>query len=294
MAAGNTPAEALVHALSEIFERHVAARAYRERLRLPTIPHRDLAGLTAGAAIERLAADGLRVIVKDGSLGGVYPVVAVLLYDPRQNTHLVRFAGDPFLDVAIQRCLTEACQGLDYPTIRSRMHPLRWETDGALHPPHPGERGPDGLERFIAAGDAPFPGSIAIATGQPRHREAFVTGEADNRRLLRRLVGVIREQGGELLVRDVSYLGFPAYLAYVPRLSDAFAGRRRRPGSWRPQRLLARLADASPAEVAAWLDAGGRRPPGRGPGPRRDLVVRADGGRGGGPQPALSCRRPVR
>jgi len=254
MAAGNSPAEALVHALSEIFERFATARAYRERLRLPTIPHRDLAGLPVYKSLERLIADGLHVIVKDCSFGGIYPVVALILFDPRRNRYLLKFGCDPFLDIALQRCVTEICQGVEYQALRGEMLPLVWAQDEPGRDLRIQDQPLFALERFIIDSDAQFASSIFVSAGEPRHHEAFVTGPTDSRRLLHHLARMVSQQGYQLLVRDVSYLGFPAYYVYVPRMSDAAASRMRLPGKWRPQRLLARLADASPAEIAAWLE----------------------------------------
>ncbi|MEW6368417.1 MAG: YcaO-like family protein [Acidobacteriota bacterium] len=256
MAAGNTPEEALVHALCEIFERFAVTRAYREQLRLPTIAHEHLAGLRVHTALERLMADGLRVIVKDCSFGGVYPVVALILYDPSRNRYGLRFGSDPILDIALERCVVEICQGVNYKDLRDEMLDVLWDADEAGQSLRLQDQPAYALERFIMDGDAQFASSIFISAGEPRHQQAFADGEIDNRRLLRRLHRVLRQEGYQLLVRDVSYLGFPAYYVYVPRMSDAHASKLSLPGSqsWEPHRLLARLADASDAEIAEWLE----------------------------------------
>ena len=80
MSAGNTLAEAQVQCLSEIFERAVKREILESEIALPDVPQEVLAKYPAIlAGIRGLEEQGFPVLVKDASLGGVYPVMCVTL-----------------------------------------------------------------------------------------------------------------------------------------------------------------------------------------------------------------------
>ncbi|HWQ62377.1 MAG TPA: YcaO-like family protein, partial [Negativicutes bacterium] len=80
MCAGNTPEEALVQGIAELYERHVNQRIIREKITPPTVPDCYIARFPRIAAmIAAIEAGGdRRVIVKDCSLGRGYPVAGVI------------------------------------------------------------------------------------------------------------------------------------------------------------------------------------------------------------------------
>jgi len=112
MSAGNTLAEAQVQCLSEIFERAVKREIIEGEIALPDVPQTVLAkypGILAG--IQSLEEQGFPVLVKDASLGGVYPVMCVTLMNPRTGGVFASFGAHPSLEVALERSLTELLQG---------------------------------------------------------------------------------------------------------------------------------------------------------------------------------------
>ena len=111
MSAGNTLVEAQVQCLSEIFERAVKREILEGEVALPDVPHEVLAkypGILAG--IRGLEEQGFPVLVKDASLGGVYPVMCVTLMNPRTGGVFASFGAHPSLEVALERSLTELLQ----------------------------------------------------------------------------------------------------------------------------------------------------------------------------------------
>lgn len=110
LSAGNSPLEARVQSLSEIVERHVKYRIISESLCLPDIP---ASHITAGvqASITAMEAMGYRVLAKDASLGGQYPVIAVALIMPASGEMLLSFGAHPRFAVALERTVTELLQG---------------------------------------------------------------------------------------------------------------------------------------------------------------------------------------
>ncbi|WP_413438632.1 30S ribosomal protein S12 methylthiotransferase accessory factor YcaO [Sulfuriferula sp. GW1] len=112
MSAGNSPAEARVQALSEIFERHVKFRIIAEGLCLPDVPEAVIARYPKiEAGIRDLRAAGFGILVKDASLGGKYPVMNVTLLNPRDQGCFASFGAHPRFEVALERALTELLQG---------------------------------------------------------------------------------------------------------------------------------------------------------------------------------------
>ena len=112
MSAGNTLAEAQVQCLSEIFERAVKREILEGEIALPDVPQEVLnkyPSILAG--IQGLEEQGFPVLIKDASLGGVYPVMCVTLMNPRTGGVFASFGAHPSLEVALERSLTELLQG---------------------------------------------------------------------------------------------------------------------------------------------------------------------------------------
>ena len=115
MSAGNTLAEAQVQCLSEIFERAVKREIIESEIALPDVPYEVLAkypGILAG--IQGLEDQGFPVLVKDASMGGMYPVMCVTLMNPRTGGVFASFGAHPSFEVALERSLTELLQGRSF------------------------------------------------------------------------------------------------------------------------------------------------------------------------------------
>ena len=112
MSAGNTLAEAQVQCLSEIFERAVKREILEGEIALPDVPQEVLAKYPSIlAGIQSLEEQGFPVLVKDTSLGGIYPVMCVTLMNPRTGGVFASFGAHPSLELALERSLTELLQG---------------------------------------------------------------------------------------------------------------------------------------------------------------------------------------
>jgi len=115
MSAGNTLAEAQVQCLSEIFERAVKREILEGEIALPDVPQKVLAKYPSIlAGIRTLEEQGFPVLIKDASLGGVYPVMCVTLMNPRTGGVFASFGAHPSLEVALERSLTELLQGRSF------------------------------------------------------------------------------------------------------------------------------------------------------------------------------------
>ena len=124
MSAGNTLVEAQVQCLSEIFERAVKREILEGEIALPDVPQEVLAkypGILAGIA--GLEEQGFPVLVKDASLGGVYPVMCVTLMNPRTGGVFASFGAHPSFEVALERSLTELLQGRSFEGLNDLPQP---------------------------------------------------------------------------------------------------------------------------------------------------------------------------
>lgn len=112
MSAGNTQNEARVQGLSEVFERYVKNRIIAEAISLPAIPTHVLARYpNTVESIEKLEQEGFPIFCFDASLGGEYPVICVVLFNPENGTCYASFGAHPDFGVALERTVTELLQG---------------------------------------------------------------------------------------------------------------------------------------------------------------------------------------
>ncbi len=112
MSAGNTKHEARVQGLSEVFERFVKNRIIAEAISLPEIPQLVIDGYpTIKASIEKLEQEGFPILCYDASLGGEFPVICVILLNPKNGTCFASFGAHPNFQVAFERTVTELLQG---------------------------------------------------------------------------------------------------------------------------------------------------------------------------------------
>ncbi|WP_042859670.1 30S ribosomal protein S12 methylthiotransferase accessory factor YcaO [Dickeya sp. NCPPB 3274] len=112
MSAGNTRNEARVQGLSEVFERYVKNRIIAEAISLPAIPAEVLSRYPGVVeAIATLEQEGFPIFAYDASLGGQYPVICVVLFNPANGTCFASFGAHPDFGVALERTVTELLQG---------------------------------------------------------------------------------------------------------------------------------------------------------------------------------------
>lgn len=112
LATGNTPKEAQVQALSEIYERHAKIEIIKNGYALPSFPDELIASFTKlHSDVCALRELGYIVEVLDASLGGKYPVTAISLISPQNATLFVSFWAHPILEVSLERTMTELMQG---------------------------------------------------------------------------------------------------------------------------------------------------------------------------------------
>ena len=95
-----------------MFERYVKNRIIAESISLPAIPDEVLNRYPGVVeAIAKLEEEGFPILSYDASLGGNYPVICVVLFNPTNGTCFASFGAHPDFGVALERTVTELLQG---------------------------------------------------------------------------------------------------------------------------------------------------------------------------------------
>jgi len=216
MSAGNTLPEAQVQCLSEIFERAVKREILEGEICLPDVPQEVLAkypGIVAG--IKGLEEQGFPVLVKDASLGGVYPVMCVTLMNPRTGGVFASFGAHPSFEVALERSLTELLQGRSFEGLNDLPQPT-FESNAVTEPNN-------FVEHFIdSSGIVSWRFFSAKADYEFVEWDFSGQGEDSNAEEAATLFGILEEMGKEAYVAVYDQLGATACRILVPGYSEVY------------------------------------------------------------------------
>jgi len=216
MSAGNTLAEAQVQCLSEIFERAVKREILEGEIALPDVPKEVLEkypGILAG--IQALEEQGFPVLVKDASLGGVYPVMCVTLMNPRTGGVFASFGAHPSFEVALERSLTELLQGRSLEGLND-LPPPTFSSDTVTEPYN-------FVEHFIDSS-----GIVSWRFFSATSAYDFVAwdfsghGQNSNAQEAQTLFGILEALGKETYVAVYDELGAIACRILVPGYSEIY------------------------------------------------------------------------
>ena len=216
MSAGNTLAEAQVQCLSEIFERAVKREIIEGEIALPDVPQEVLAkypGILEG--IQSLEDQGFPVLVKDASLGGVYPVMCVTLMNPRTGGVFASFGAHPSLEVALERSLTELLQGRSLEGLND-LPPPTFASEAVTEPNN-------FVEHFIdSSGIVSWRFFSAKADYDFVEWDFSGKGENSNAQEAAALFGILESLGKESYVAVYDQLGAIACRILVPGYSEVY------------------------------------------------------------------------
>ena len=216
MSAGNTLAEAQVQCLSEIFERAVKREILEDEIALPDVPQAVLAKYPSIlAGIQGLEEQGFPVLVKDASLGGVYPVMCVTLMNPRTGGVFASFGAHPSFEVALERSLTELLQGRSLEGLND-LPPPTFASEAVTEPNN-------FVEHFIDSS-----GIVSWRFFSTKSDYDFVEwdfsgkGENSNTQEAATLFGILESLGKEAYVAVYDQLGAIACRILVPGYSEIY------------------------------------------------------------------------
>lgn len=219
MAAGNTPEEALVQGISELFERYVQDFTFCKQLVFPIVPKSEYMKYDKlNKIIAQYEKLGFTIQIRDASLGQNFPVICVVMIDPKTSQYNVHFGAHPVLPIAIERTLTEIAQGraLTYKDMLTKT--MLWQD---LYNEKEVEHN-DLKEDCFKFGYA-----IVISkffTSKPNWEYDSKTWcdnskNISNKELLKNLISLCKKNNFDIYIRDVSFLSFPAYHIVIPQMS---------------------------------------------------------------------------
>jgi len=212
MSAGNTASEARVQALSEVFERYIKNRIIAESISLPAIPDNVLCRYPGVVeAIARLETERFPIFAYDASLGGKYPVICVVLFNPGNGTCFASFGAHPDFGVALERTVTELLQGRSLKDLDVFTPPTFDDEEVAEHANLEthfiDSSGLISWDMFKDEADYPFADWSFAGTTE----EEFAT-----------LMAIFNTEDQEVYISDYQHLDVYACRIIVPGMSDIY------------------------------------------------------------------------
>lgn len=213
LATGNTPEEAQVQGLSEIFERYAKIEIIKNGYSLPSFPEEVLKTFPrVYDDVTALRQKGFIIEVLDASLGGIFPVTAISLINPENGSLFVSFGAHPILQVSLERTMTELMQGrglenldaFETPTFDMSLVSDSFNLESHFIDSN-GKLGFGFLSRKKS-----FPFTSWNYTGDGSKGE------------LEFLVNILNNINKELYVREYDYLGFYSCQLIVPGFSEVY------------------------------------------------------------------------
>jgi ribosomal protein S12 methylthiotransferase accessory factor len=167
------------------------------------------------AGIQGLEEQGFPVLVKDASLGGIYPVMCVTLMNPRTGGVFASFGAHPSLEVALERSLTELLQGRSLEGLNDLPQPT-FASEAVTEPNN-------FVEHFIDSS-----GIVSWRFFSAKSDYAFVEwdfsgeGEDSNTEEAATLFGILEAMGKEAYVAVYDQLSATACRILVPGYSEIY------------------------------------------------------------------------
>ena len=213
MCAGNSKEEALIEGLSEIFERYAGIEIFKRKLTLPEIPESYIDKFPkVKQMVEKLKKNEkyyFRLV--DCSFGGKYPVAGLYIIDKNTGKFGFKLGAHPDYGIAMERCFTEASQGRD----------IYEYAETCLFDFYDGEDSKNrSFTEFIYGDFSAVPYQILGKKLDYEFTEMPDVSNLDNKEILRRMVKTILDEGKDILIRNVTSLGFPAFRIIVPGMSE--------------------------------------------------------------------------
>ena len=212
LSAGNTSLEAQVQGLSEIFERWVKNKILKENLCLPVIPDEVVQGFPAiVAAVASLKKVGIEVSMRDASLGGLFPVINVTLFEQASGRCFASFGAHPIFEVALERTLTESLQGRHLDNLDGFQLPV--------------------FDEYSVAEDENIENHFIDSSGlihanfiSKQFDFDFVSWDfsGDTQSQWNALCELVRQQGTEVFLANYQHCGFNACRIVVPGMSEVY------------------------------------------------------------------------
>lgn len=209
MCSGNTPSEAIIQGINEIFERYVLQRMYIDKITPPSFPKYYFNGSEIHRRLEKLKKNGYLYDIKDCSLGKGLPVIGLLLSNTKNGTWTFRLGSDLSPVIALERCFTEIFQG-------------RKSNEYCFNPISLGKKISicDEYKKNLRDGTGVFPEKLLGDIPDYNFGSSSFSRTENSMNDLKQIIQYLISKEYRLLVRDNSFFGFPTFQLMIPGLSD--------------------------------------------------------------------------
>ena len=212
MCAGNTKEEALIQGISEIFERKVQKMLLSGPKEIPNVPlsffkpYRELYKILLKINKNRK----YKLSIKDASTLVDYPVAVLIIQNREKGTYGIRLGAHPKFYIAVERCLTECMQGKSLNQF-SQYSKIDFSNTNLSY---------QNFFNSYKMGKGSYPPEILLESSIPYTPSENPQG--DNNTLCAWAIKKVLNQNLDILIHDVSYLGFPSFHIIIPSLSEMF------------------------------------------------------------------------
>jgi len=211
LSAGNTQNEAQVQALSEIYERYAKFEVIKNGYSLPKFPQSIIQSFTKlSEDIKALRDLGYIVEVFDASLGGIFPVTAISLINPKNSTLFVSFGAHPILEVSLERTMTELMQGRSLERLDDFEMPT-FDMDLVADSFN--------LESHFVDSNAKHAFGFLSSKSSFEYSPWKYDAEMEEFEFL---TSIAKEMGKEIYLREYDYLGFYSCQMLIPSISEVY------------------------------------------------------------------------
>lgn len=213
MCAGNSPEEAMIEGISEILERYVSMQLIYQKIALPEIPNNYLAKFPKVQKMLKKLKENTDYVCKllDCSFGGKYPVAGLIILQKNTGRFGFKLGAHPDYGIAMERCFTEAAQGMDiFNYAQSCLFDFKNEDTDVE----------ENIREFIYSNVATIPYQAFSKEKTYEFTEIGDVSELTNNQILNKMIDNLLQEGRDILIRDVSSLGFPSYRIIIPGMTE--------------------------------------------------------------------------
>lgn len=213
MAAGNTREEAIIQGISEIIERYIQYLVFRKNISFPDIPmyYIDRYPYIKDMYLKLKDIKDYKFILKDCSLGGKYPVAALIGIEKNTGRYGVKFGCHPDFGIAMERTFTEATQGRKI-TEYTTCCMLDFFNENVYTE--------ENMANTCKVGNGVYPYQFFDEPSLYQFTEMPDVSEQSNKKILRHMIQRLLKDQYDVLIRDVSSMGFPSFHIIIPGMSE--------------------------------------------------------------------------
>ena len=217
MCAGNTPEEAMIEGISEILERYVSTKIFYDKPSLPEIPKLYLANFPRVDEMLEKLHNNKDFVCKllDCSMGGKYPVAGLIILQKNTGRFGFKLGAHPDYGIAMERCFTEAAQGMDiYEYAQACLFDFNDQNI---------ERD-ENIREFLFSNVGTLPYQLIDDEKTYSFTKMPDVSNLNNKQILKKMVNSIIKDGHDILIRDVSVMGFPSFRIIIPGMTEYVHG----------------------------------------------------------------------